>query len=318
MNLLAPVWTCLMAVELSSRPFAPSSVAISAPSLAPTTAPEDLAGVRFLNSIGWGLAAGMWGAWLGAMVESAAKVSAEARLGALIAAAVFALCGMVFAFSGSIKHGIREALGRALMDALALSWQGAWLGALIGGGLTAANGGPWVIPAALGAVFLGGLIGLGAGLRFYGKDIPKILSGVVSGGVIAGFAASFLWTPSSAMGFTATVSGSSSQFFGPSADWAWRTAGAAPLIVAAFVWWVRWMLEEQAKEKDQAIGWGMGIATFLFTAAMAAGAGALIGGLAQLGCAYLIEHVTLPPTPGTWLGATAALFFWGLGQQARR
>ena len=74
--------------------------------------------------------------------------------------------------------------------------------------------------------------------------------------------------------------------------------------------------QERVKEKEQAIGWSMGAATLLFTAAMAAGAGALIGGLAQLGCVYLIAHVT--PTPGTWAGAVVALFFWGLGQQSER
>jgi hypothetical protein len=252
------------------------------------------------------------------MVESAVEVSAGARIGALIAAAALAACGTLLALYGSAKQGIKEAAGRALMEALALSWQGAWLGALVGGGLTAANGGAWVIPAALGAVFVGGLAGLGIGMRFFGKNVPKILNGVVGGGVIAGFAASFLWTPASALTFTAPVSEAASPVFGPSADWAWRTAGAAPLMLAAFVWWVRWMREERAKEKEQAIGWGMGAATFLFTAAMAAGAGALIGGLAQLGCVYLIAHVTLPPTPGTWMGAVAALFFWGLGRQPKR
>jgi hypothetical protein len=307
-----------MAVELATRPFAPSADSVSAPSISETAAPYDPAGTRFLYSIGWALLAAVWGAWLGAMVESADEANAEARVGALIAATALVACGMLLAFYGSAKYGIKETLGRALMDALALSWQGAWLGALVAGGLTTANGGVWVIPAALGAVLVGGLIGLGVGLRLFGKNVPKILNGVVWGGVIAGFAASFLWTPSAALTFTAPVPESASRIFGPSADWAWRTVGAAPLMLAAFVWWVRWMREEQTKEKEQAVGWSMGAATFLFTAAMAAGAGALIGGLAQLGCVYLIAHVTLPPSPGTWLGAVVALFFWGLGQQPKR
>ena len=155
-------------------------------------------------------------------------------------------------------------------------------------------------------------------MRLFGKNVPKVLNGVVWGGVIAGFAASFLWTPSTARNFTAPIPDAATSIFGPSADWAWRTAGAAPLMLAAFVWWVRWMREERAKDTEQSIGWGMGVATFLFTAAMAAGAGALVGGLTQLGCVYLIAHVTLPPTPGTWAGAVVALIFWGLGQQPKR
>jgi hypothetical protein len=250
------------------------------------------------------------------MVESAVEANAEARVGALIAASALALFAVLLAFYGSAKYGMTEALGRALMDALALSWQGAWLGALVGGGLTTANG-AWVIPAALGGIFLGGLIGFGVGVRLFGKNIPKVLNGIVGGAVVGGFAASFLWTPA-ALTFTAPVSEAASPVFGPSADWVWRSTGVVPLVLGAFVWWVRWMREEQAKGGEQAVGWGMGAATLLFTGAMAAGAGALIGGLAQLGCVYLIAHVTLPPTPGTWLGAVVALIFWGLGRQPKR
>jgi hypothetical protein len=306
-----------MAVELVTRPFAPSTAAASPASFPPSLA-EDCAGTRFLHSIGWALLAAAWGGWLGSMVESAVGAGAESRLGALIGAAALMLCGILLAFYGSAKHGIKEAVGRALMDAITLAWQGAWLGALIGGGLTAANGGAWVIPAGLGAVFLGALIGLVVGVRLYGKNVPKILNGVVLGGVIAGFAASFLWRPSAVLNVTAPASEAAAPIFGPSADWLWRTAGAAPLMLAAVVWWVRWMREERAKDTEQAVGWGMGTAMLLFTAAMAAGAGALVGGLTQLGCAYLIARVTLPPTPGTWLGAVVALFFWGLGQQPKR
>ena len=60
----------------------------------------------------------------------------------------------------------------------------------------------------------------------------------------------------------------------------------------------------------------MAVAALLFTAAMAAGLGAIVGGLAQLGCGYLAYHVTL--TPGAWLGALASLFCWGLKQQPKR
>ena len=306
-----------MAVELAERPIAPSAVAAAVASAPPSTAvPEDLAGTRFLHSIGWALLAVVWGGWLGSMVESAVEANAAARVGALIAASALALFAALLAFYGSAKYGIRESVGRALLDALALSWQGAWLGALVGGGLTSANG-AWVIPAALGGIILGGLIGLGVSVRLFGKNIPKVLNGVVGGAVVGGFAASFLWTPA-ALPFTAPISEAASRVFGPSADWVWRTVGAAPLMLAAFVWWVRWMREEQAKGGEQAVGWGMGAAMLLFTAAMAAGAGALIGGLTQLSCVYLIAHVTLPLTPGTWLGAIAALFFWGLRNQPRR
>ena len=86
-------------------------------------------------------------------------------------------------------------------------------------------------------------------------------------------------------------------------------------MLAALVWWLRWMREERAKDKEQAVGWGMGAAAFMFVAAMAAGAGAIVGGFAQWTCAYLMTHVTLPPTPGTWLGAVVALFFWGLSRR---
>ena len=96
-----------------------------------------------------------------------------------------------------------------------------------------------------------------------------------------------------------------------------RGGAAVPLVVAAFVWWVRWMREERAKGPEAA-GWGMGVAAFLFVAAMAVGAGAIVGGLAQLGCGYVVTHFTLTATPGMWLGALAALFFWGLGQQPKR
>ena len=102
--------------------------------------------------------------------------------------------GVLLAFYGPAKHGIWETIGLALMDVLALSWQGAWLGGLIGGGLTTANG-AWVIPMALGGILLGGLIGLGVGLRLFGKNIPKVLNGIVGGAVVGGFAASFLWAP---------------------------------------------------------------------------------------------------------------------------
>ncbi len=307
-----------MAVELAAPPFAPSIVCEAASPNPTVELPQDLAGTRFLHSIGLALVAAVWGGWLGAMVEAAVTAGTEARIGSLIGVAALVPCGMLLAYCGYAKYGIKEAMGRVLIDGIGLAWQGAWLGALVGGGLTATGGGVWVIPAALAAVVLGGLIGVGVGMRFFRKDIAKILNGVVWGGLIAGFAASFLWTPAAALKFTAPVPEASASIFGPSADWAWRTAGTAPLVLAAFVWWLRWMREEQTKDKDQAAGWGMGAAAFLFVAAMAAGAGAIVGGFAQWGCLYLMAHVVLPPTPGTWLGAVVALFFWGLSQQPRK
>jgi hypothetical protein len=226
---------------------------------------------------------------------------------------LLAACGAVVAYLGSARHGAGEATGRALMDGFTFAWQGAWLGALVGGGLAAANGGVWVILLAVGAVVLGGLTGFGVGARLFRKDLHKILGGAIWGGVLAGFAASFLWTPSAGLNAAAPAA-EASPVFGPGADWIWRGGAAVPLVVAAFVWWIRWMRAERAKGKEAA-GWGMGIAVFLFVAAMATGAGAIVGGLAQLGCGHLVSHVTLTATPGTWLGALVALFFWGLGRQ---
>ncbi len=202
------------------------------------------------------------------------------------------------------------------MSAATLAWQGAWLGALIAGGFAAAGGGTWVIAVALGAVLLGGLIGLGAGLRLFGRNLTKVLNAVVWGGVIGGFAASFLWAPAAAAP-TADPIAAASPAFGPDADWIWRTAGTAPLAPLVLVWWVRWMREERAKGKDGA-GWGLGAAALLFVAALAAGLGAMIGGLTQLGLGYVVCRVNWAPTTGTWMGALAALFFWGMGRQPKQ
>jgi hypothetical protein len=307
-----------MAVELAAQPFASSTACAPIPAIPTSEAPVDLAGTRFLHSVGWALLAVVWGAWLGAMVEAAVKANTESFIGALIGAAALAMSGLALAFHGAAKQGVQEALGRALMEAIGLSWQGAWLGALVGGGLTATNGGAWVIPAALAAVVVGGLIGFVAGRRLFGNDFAKILNGAVWGGVLAGFTASFLWTPAASWNLSAPVPENAAPLFGPNTDWAWRTAGAAPLMLAALVWWLKWMREEQSKEKEQAVGWGMGAAALLFVAAMAAGAGAMVGGFMQWGCLYLMTHVTLPPTPGTWIGALVALFFWGSSQQPKR
>ena len=202
------------------------------------------------------------------------------------------------------------------MSAATLAWQGAWLGALIAGGLAAAGGGAWVIAVALGAVLLGGLIGLGAGLRLFGKDPVKILNAVLCGGVAGGFAASFLWAPAAMASPTADPV-AASPAFGPAVDWMWRTVGAAPLVLAVFVWWVRWVREEQVKGKEGA-GWGLRVTALLFVAALAAGLGAMVGGLTQLGLGYLVCHVNWTPTTGTWTGALVGLFFWGAGRQPKR
>ena len=249
------------------------------------------------------------------MVESAVFYSAESRVGAVIAAAALAACGAVAAYIGAARHGTGEATGRALTDGIGFAWQGAWLGGLVGGGWTASDGGR-VVLLACGAIFLGGLIGFVVGRRLFRKDTHKVFRSAIWGGVMAGFAASFLWasTTANAVPMAALAP---SPVFGPGADWAWRGGAAVPLVVAAFVWWVRWMREERAKGPE-AVGWGMGVAAFLFVAAMAVGAGAIVGGLAQLGCGYVVTHFTLTATPGAWLGALAALFFWGLGQQPKR
>ncbi len=298
-----------MAADVSPRLLSPSADGDIAP-------PEDLAGVRFLRSVGWAVLAGAWGAWLGSMVESAVFHSAESRIGAVIAAAALAACGAVAAYLGAARHGAAEAAGRALTDGVGFAWQGAWLGGLVGGGLTAANGGR-VMLLVSGAVFVGGLIGFLVGRRLFRKDTYKVLRGAIWGGLMAGFGASLLLAPSTANVVPSAVAAAPSPVFGPGTDWVWRGGAAVPLVVAAFVWWVRWMREERAKGPEAA-GWGMGVAAFLFVAAMAVGAGAIVGGLAQLGCGYVAAHFTLTATSGTWLGALVALFFWGLGQQPKR
>ena len=249
-----------MATDVTFRPLSSSFRTDVAP-------PEDLAGVRFLRSVGWAVLAGAWGAWLGSMVESAVLYSAESRVGAVIAAATLAACGAVVAYLGAARHGTAEATGRAVTDGIGFAWQGAWLGGLAAGGWTASDGGR-VVLLACGAVFLGGLIGFGFGRRLFGKDTHKVLRSAIWGGVMAGFAASFLWAPSTAT--AVPLATAPSPIFGPGADWAWRGGAAVPLVVAAFVWWVRWMREERAKGPEAA-GWGMGVAAFLFVAAMAVG-----------------------------------------------
>ena len=189
-------------------------------------------------------------------------------------------------------------------------WQGGWLGALVAGGFTAANGGVWVIAVALGAVLLGGLVGLGVGLRLFKKDVAKVLNAVLWGGLIGGFAGSFFWSAPAAAATDPADAVAASPAFGPAADWVWRTVGAAPLILAAFVWWVRWMRDERAKGKEGA-SWGLAAAAFLFVAAMAAGLGAMVGGLTQIGLGWLVYHVNWTPTAWTWLGR-----LWGYSSGA--
>ncbi len=278
----------------------------------PAAEPDDPAGGRFLVSAPWALLAAAWGAWLGSMVDSAVEAGPASRVGALVVGPSLALLGAALAFAGSARHGMKEAAGRALMSAATFAWQGAWLGALIAGGFAAAGGGAWVIVVALGAVLLGALLGLGVGRRLFGKNLTKILNAVVWGGVISGFAASFLWSAPTAAPAADPIA--ASPAFGPTADWMWRTAGAAPLVLAALVWWVRWMREERAKGKEGA-GWGLGASAFLFVAALAAGLGAMVGGLTQLGIGYAVDHVRWTPTAGTWLGALVGLFFWATGRQ---
>ncbi len=298
-----------MAVDLSEPPIIPYKPPPVARPASAAVPPDDPVGARFLASAPWALLAAAAGAWLGSLVNSAVESSAASRVGALFVAPLLAVCGAAVGFAGSRRYGFREAAGRALMDAATLAWQGAWLGALIAGGFAATGGGTWVIIVALSAVALGALAGLGVGLRLFKKELPKTLKGVVWGGVIGGFAASFLWAPPIAAVSSADAI-VASPAFGPSADWIWRTAGAAPLVLAALVWWIRWMREDRRKETERA-GWGMGIAALLFIAAIATGLGAIVGGLAQLGIGYFVYQVNLTPTLGTWLGAIVALFFWG-------
>ncbi|HVS36319.1 MAG TPA: hypothetical protein VMS17_12180, partial [Gemmataceae bacterium] len=284
---------------------------------APVAPPDGPVGAHFVASAPWALLAVVWGAWLGSMVESAVEAGAASRIGALIVGPLLAVLGAALAYTGSSRHGVKEAAGRALIGATTFAWQGAWLGALMAGGFAASGGAAWVIVAAFGAVLLGGLIGLGVGWRLNGKNLPKILNTVVWGGVIGGFAASFLWSAPAGSASASSDPVAASSIFGPSADWIWRTVGAAPLILAAVVWWVRWMRAERIKEKD-GVSWGLGVTALLFVAAMAAGLGAIVAGFTQLGIGYLVYHVNLTPTAGAWLGALVSLFFWGVKQQPQR
>jgi len=243
------------------------------------------------------------------MVDSAVNAGAEARVGALAVGPALALLGAATAFAAAWRHGAKEATGRAVISGTTFAWQGAWLGALIAGGFVSAGGGAWVIAVALGAVLVGGLIGLGVGLRLWRNEPTRILNGILCGGVVGGFAASFLW---SAPVLTAAASDpvAASPVFGPSADWIWRTAGAAPLVLAALFWWVHWMRREAVKPEER-LGWGLGAAALVFVAAMAAGLGAIVGGLSQIGLGWLACHVAWTPTTGTWAGACLALFLFG-------
>ncbi len=235
--------------------------------------------------------------------------------GALIVGPTLALLGAALAFAAAVRHGVNEAGGRALIAAVTFAWQGTWLGALIAGGFASASGGAWVIAAALGAVLLGALIGIGVGLRLWRNDLTKILNSVLCGGVVGGFAASFLWSAPTVSAWAAPDAVAASPVFGPAADWIWRSVGAAPLVLAALVWWVRWMREERAKGKEGA-GWGLGTAALLFVAAMAAGLGAIVGGLSQIGIGWLAYHVSWTATNGTWIGALLALFLWSTKRPA--
>jgi hypothetical protein len=299
------------------------------------TPPDDLVGTKFLGSIGWAVWFAFWGAALGCWVEAAVNSGPEARLGALLAAAVLTACAAAVAFGEGRKHGVKEAAGRALREALNSSWRGAWLGGLIGGGL-AAGGGGWMLTAVLAAVAAGGVIGLAVGRRRHGPALAKALNTALSVALLGGFVAAAWWgapgTPTlnvkpaeAAAGETtagdvgappaAADPVAASPTFGPSADWAWRTAGAVPLALVAAVWWVGRLREDGAKEKDQALGRGWGVAALFFVAAMAAGLGAIAGAGAQWACGQLVLGGGLTPTPGKWAGACLALLSWGLRQQ---
>jgi hypothetical protein len=307
------------------------------PQLANDGPPDDLVGTKFLRSVGWALWFAGWGAAFGCWVEAAVNSGPEARLGALLAASVLTAGAAAVACAEGRKHGAEEAAGRAAREALNSSWRGAWLGGLIGGGL-AAGGGGWMVTAVLAAVVAGGAVGLAVGRRRHGKAMAKGLNAALSGALLGGFVAAAWWgapgTPTLTLKPAATASAAEpgpadvpapaadpvqgSPAFGPAADWAWRTAGAIPLALAAVVWWVRWSREDRAKEKDQALGRGWGVAALFFVLAMAAGLGAIVGAGAQWACGQLVLGGGLTPTPGKWVGACLALFAWGLRQQPAR
>jgi hypothetical protein len=290
---------------------------MSVPPPAPVPSPPDLVGSRFLGSLGVALVVAVWGSACGYLVESAAESCPEAQCGALLAALLLTGCGATLAFVEGSRFGMKEGLGRALREALRSSWQGAWLGGLIGGAF-AAGSGLWLLLLVLAVAAAGGTVGLLVGrlCRVHGW-VPKVNLALALA-LLGAFVVTALWgTPGMpALSRAATAAAiQESPVFGPSAGWMWNVGGAAPLVLAAVVWWACSYWGEQGRDKDQALGLGWGLAALVFLAALAAGLGAVVGAAAQWVAGQLVLGGALTPTAGKWLGATLALLLWGLGRQ---
>jgi hypothetical protein len=289
---------------------------MSVPPSAPISSP-DLVGSRFLGSVGVALVVALWGSACGYFVESAALSCPEARWGALVAALMLTGCGAVLALVEGSRFGATEALGRALREALRSSWQGAWLGGLIGGAFATGRGfGLLLVVLAVAAV--GGSVGFLVGRVFGVQERVRQVNLALSFALLGGFVVTAFWgapgMPTLSRAATAAAI-EESPVFGPSAGWAWNLGGAAPLVLAAVVWWVCSYRGERGRDQEQALGLGWGLAALVFLAALVAGLGAAVGAAAQWLGGQLVLGGALTPTAGKWAGAGLALALWGLGRQ---
>jgi hypothetical protein len=291
---------------------------MTVPPSAPASPPPDLAGSRFLGSVGVALAVALWGSACGYFVESAAGSCPEARWGALLAALLLTGCTAALALVEGASFGTKEALGRALREALRSSWQGAWLGGLIGGAF-AAGGGVGLLLLLAVVTVAGGSAGLLLGRLWRIEERVRRLNLALSLALLAGFVLTACWgapgTPALSQAATTALL-QESPVFGPSAGRVWNLGGAAPLVLAVVVWWVCSRRGETARNKEQPLGLGWELAALVFVAALAAGLGAVVGAAAQWLTGQLVLGGVLTPTLGKWLGATLALLLWGLGRQS--
>jgi hypothetical protein len=290
---------------------------MTAPTDQPAAPPDDLAGSRFLGSLGGALLAAVWGSACGYFVEAAADSCAAARLGALVAALLLTACGAALAFAEGSPHGIREGLGRAAREALSSSWRGLWLGGLIGGAFAAGGGVGFLL--LLAAVTIAcGLLGLVVGRLRQVAGRVRRLNLALSLALLGGFVVAAWWGAPGAPTLAETAAAESirqSPVFGPSAGRVWNACGSVPLVLAVVVWWARSLRHEQPKDEEQAPGLGWGLAALVFLAALAAGLGAVCGAAAQWLGGQLVLGGFLTPTPGKWVGAVVALTFWGTQRQ---
>jgi hypothetical protein len=273
----------------------------------PTPPPEDLVGKKFLHSIGGALAVALGGAVCGYFVERAVDAGDSARVGAVAAALLLAVCGSGLAFAEGRRHGLTEGIGRALLEALSSTWRGLWLGGLIGGAFAAGG-----LPALFGALLVGGVAGLLIA-RF--RRVPELvgrLNLVLSVALLAGFLVSG-WLGARANPAQAAALAESireSPVFGPTAGWFWYLGGSLPLVVWAVVWWA--VSPRAGKDRGQPLSLGWSLAALVFTAALAGGLGAVVGAGAQWLGGQLVFGGILTPTLGKGLGAIVALVFWGV------